>query len=61
MGVCFFMQFNSLKRLFWGYSSVLISDDLNFMSGRLTLWQMKDTSAIVHLGASPDCCVVTSS
>lgn len=29
------MQLNSLKRLFWGYSSVLIPDDLNFMSGRV--------------------------
>ena len=44
-----------------GYSSILIPDDLNFMSGRLTLWQMKDTSAIVRLGASPDVSVVTSS
>ena len=36
------MQLNSLKRLFWGYSSVLISDDVNFLSGRLILWQIKE-------------------
>ena len=43
------------------YSSGLIPDDLNFLSCWFTLWQIKETSAIVQLGASPDVSVVTSS
>ena len=38
----------------FGHRSLSIVDDVDLLSSQLALWQMKDTSAIIHLGASPD-------